>query len=102
MFQIVGALTILMAFLLAQRGTLDQKSQSYLGLNVVGSGVLAVEAYLGHDVGFLLLEGAWFLVSAWGILRLNSRDTGYATRDAGRRSRSARTGTGTAGSSARP
>ena len=102
MVQIVGALTILTAFVLAQRGTIDQRSRVYLALNVAGSGVLAVEAYLGHDLGFLVLEGVWFVVSAWSLARLNSTDTGCATRDADRRSRTARTGTGTAGSSARP
>jgi uncharacterized membrane protein len=100
MIQIVGALTILTAFVLAQRGTIDQSSPVYLALNVAGSGVLAVEAYLGHDLGFLFLEAVWFVVSAWSLL--NSTDTGCATRDADRRSRTARTGTGTAGSSARP
>jgi membrane-bound ClpP family serine protease len=100
MIQIVGALTILTAFVLAQRGTLDQRSPAYLWLNLVGSAVLAVEAYLGRDWGFLLLEGAWFVVTAWSLL--SSTGTGCATRDADRRSRTARTGTGTAGSSARP
>jgi hypothetical protein len=103
MIQIVGALTILTAFALAQRGTIDQRSPVYLALNVAGSGVLAIEAYLGNDLGFLVLEGTWFVVSAWGLAsRLNSTDTGCATRDADRRSRTVRTGTGTAGSSARP
>jgi hypothetical protein len=67
MIQIVGALTILTAFVLAQRGTIDQSSPVYLALNVAGSGVLAVEAYVGHDLGFLFLEAVWFLVSGWGL-----------------------------------
>jgi hypothetical protein len=62
--QIVGSLLILAGFALAQTGRLDQKSRRYLALNLLGSGVLAVEAWLGEQWGFLLLEGVWAVVSA--------------------------------------
>jgi hypothetical protein len=65
--QIAGALAILAAFVLAQAGVLDQRSQRYLVLNLAGSAVLAVDAYLGRQWGFLLLEGVWAVVSAWGL-----------------------------------
>jgi hypothetical protein len=65
--QVVGALLILLAFVLAQAGRLGTASPVYLWLNLVGSAVLAVLAALGPNWGFLLLEGAWALVSAWSL-----------------------------------
>jgi hypothetical protein len=67
--QIVGALLILAAFALAQAGRLNQHSAVYLVLNLAGSLILAVLAYIEAQWGFLLLEGVWALVSAWGLLR---------------------------------
>lgn len=66
--QIAGALAVLVAFTLAQRGVLDQRSHAYLALNVAGSAVLAVEGYVSQQWGFVLLEGAWFVVSVAGLL----------------------------------
>ncbi|MEO9138119.1 MAG: hypothetical protein ABI345_03545 [Jatrophihabitans sp.] len=71
--QVLGSLLILAGFALAQRGTLDQKSVVYLVLNLVGSSVLAVEAVLERQWGFLLLEGVWAIVSAIGLIGVRSR-----------------------------
>ncbi len=67
--QISASLLILAPFVLAQLGRLTPMSVSYLVLNLVGSGVLAVDAALGQQWGFLLLEGVWALVSALSLLR---------------------------------
>jgi hypothetical protein len=40
----------------------------YLVLNVVGSAVLAVDAALGAQWGFLLLEGVWAIVSLASLI----------------------------------
>jgi hypothetical protein len=70
--QIVGALLILAAYAAAQFGAMDQHSRSYLWLNLLGSAVLAVLAWLDRQWGFLLLEGVWAVVSFWGLVRLNA------------------------------
>jgi len=72
--QIVGALLILAAFVLAQRKVLDTGSPTYLVLNLLGAGVLAVVAAAGRDWGFLMLEGVWTMVSAASLVgRLRTR-----------------------------
>lgn len=71
--QVVGSLLVLAGFVAAQRGWLRPSSLVYLQLNVVGSGTLAVEALLGRQWGFLLLEGVWAVVSAAGLVSALAR-----------------------------
>lgn len=77
LIQIVGAILILAAFAGAQFGRLDQRSVTYLVLNLIGSAILAVLAAMDSQYGFLLLEGAWALVSAWSLAQvLRTRPNG--------------------------
>jgi hypothetical protein len=61
---------ILAAYAAAQFGLLDQSSRRYLALNLVGSAILAVLAWYEEQLGFLLLEGVWALVSAWSLVQV--------------------------------
>ncbi|HEU4979490.1 MAG TPA: hypothetical protein VFT42_11375 [Solirubrobacteraceae bacterium] len=79
--QILGSLLILAAYGAVQRGALDQRSRAYLALNLAGSAVLAVLAAREGQLGFLLLEASWALVSAWGLVQ------GVSARGAGARRR---------------
>jgi hypothetical protein len=63
LIQILGAVLILVAYVLGQARLLDQSSYVYLALNLAGSAVLAALAAIGVEWGFLLLEGAWAVVS---------------------------------------
>lgn len=67
--QVGGSVLLLASFLLAQIGTLHQKSRMYLAMNTAGSAVLALDALAEHQIGFLLLEGVWSAVSVVGLLR---------------------------------
>jgi hypothetical protein len=74
--EIVGALTILVAFAAAQAGRLRQRTVTYQLLNLLGSGVLATIAAVQSSWGFLLLEGSWAVISLIGLLNLGRREQG--------------------------
>jgi hypothetical protein len=78
--QVLGAILILAAFVLAQFRVLNQESYAYLVANLVGAAVLTVDAWLGHQWGFVLLEGVWAVVSLWSII---ARARGGSPRAAG-------------------
>jgi len=65
--QIFGSVLILVSFGLAQLQRLSTRSRPYLVLNLAGSAILAADAAAGAQWGFLLLEGAWALVSLLGL-----------------------------------
>jgi len=67
--QILGSLLILAAFVQAQRGKLSTDSRAYLVLNLIGSVILAILAAVGVQLGFLLLEFCWAVVSAHSLIR---------------------------------
>jgi hypothetical protein len=67
LIQIVGALLILTAFAAVQFERMQPDSRLYLALNLIGSVVLAVLAWVESQWGFLLLEGVWAIVSAIGL-----------------------------------
>jgi len=66
--QIAGAVAILAAYAAAQLGWLGQESVLYLLLNLIGSGILGIQAGLQKQWGFLLLESVWALISAAGLI----------------------------------
>jgi|CXWJ01.1.fsa_nt_gi hypothetical protein len=68
--QVAGSLLILIPFVLGQFGRLAPTSPVYVASNLVGSLILAVEAALGRQWGFLLLEGVWAAVSAWALVAM--------------------------------
>jgi hypothetical protein len=67
LISVLGALAILGAYAASQFGLADTSKISYQVANFLGSAVLTVVAVIDWQLGFILLEGAWALVSLWGI-----------------------------------
>jgi len=65
---IIGALAVLGAFAADQFGRVDPGRLSYALANFVGAGILTAVAVVEGQAGFVLLQGAWSLVSLWGAL----------------------------------
>ena len=66
--QLTGAFLILIAYALAQAGLLAPRGRLFLVLNLAGAVVLAGSAYDERQWGFFVLEAAWALVSAAGLV----------------------------------
>jgi hypothetical protein len=70
LISVIGALLILLAFAANQFGRLDTSNLSYQVANFVGSAILTFVAVIEVQLGFILLEGTWALVSLWGTIRV--------------------------------
>jgi len=67
--QIIGSLLILVAFILLQTKHMKATSTSYLLINFIGAGILAVTAIMTVQWGFIILEGVWSLVALGGLIQ---------------------------------
>ena len=63
----LGMVLILSAFFLETRDILHSKALPYLGLMALGSGLLAIRAYLIDEWAFFILEVAWFAAAMLGL-----------------------------------
>jgi hypothetical protein len=64
-----GALLILIAYAALQMEWMKKESVAFNMLNAVGSAVLAYIAFHPFQIGFVILEGAWALISVYSLLR---------------------------------
>ena len=60
---LAGALMVLVAYAGNQRGWMERTDVRYNLLNLVGSALLAWVAIIDRRMGFIVLEGAWALLS---------------------------------------
>lgn len=62
---IVGAVAVLIAFVMSNLKLMDPKSKVYALLNFVGTGLLAVTVIDPLNIGVLVVETVWSLFSLY-------------------------------------
>ncbi len=67
---IFGALAVLGAFAANQLGWINPSQLSYTLANFVGAAILTVVAIVDRQMGFVLLQGVWALVSLVGLVAI--------------------------------
>jgi xanthine/uracil/vitamin C permease (AzgA family) len=64
-----GALLVLIAYIGHQRRWINSRSLPYNLMNAAGSGILAYVAFHPFQIGFVVLEGVWAIISLYSLLR---------------------------------
>jgi hypothetical protein len=65
----VGALLILVAYVGHQMNWMNARKSGYNLLNAAGSAILAYIAFRPFQVGFVVLEVTWVLISLYALAR---------------------------------
>jgi hypothetical protein len=76
----IGVTILLVAFFLNLRNILAKDSVLYLTLNLVGAGIACFASVLLDYWPFIVLEGAWTIVSLFGLLQY-LKTTSHARRN---------------------
>lgn len=69
----VGVGLLLIAFVLNLRRQLTEHSATYLLLNILGSALAAVYAFMMDSIPFIVLEGVWAGAAALRLLDGNKK-----------------------------
>jgi len=69
----VGAFLILVAWAGHQLKWIDARSAGYKVLNAIGSTILAYIAFHPFQIGFVVLEVVWTVISLYALLRTEDR-----------------------------
>lgn len=76
----IGVTMMLVAFLLNIVDKLDNDHIFYILLNFLGGVMACIASFLINYTPFIILEGTWTLISAWGIydwfIRRNNQNNG--------------------------
>lgn len=80
MIEFLGAAAILVPFALVQARATTAHSWLYLVLNLLGAAALTWTALAHAQYGFVILQAAWFVVTAVGMIRRPRRGRQDAAR----------------------
>ena len=69
-----GALLILIAYAGHQMNWMDSRRAAYNILNAIGSAILGYIAFHPFQIGFVVLEVTWTLISVYALVRHEARD----------------------------
>jgi hypothetical protein len=70
LISLLGAVVILGAYAALQSQKLQSETAAYQALNALGGALLCATAVAERQYGFILLEGAWTVLSLWGLARV--------------------------------
>jgi len=65
----IGVGLILLAYFLNMFSLIEKDGIVYFTINIVGAGIACFASVLIHFVPFIILEGAWVVVSSIGLLK---------------------------------
>ena len=70
----VGAMLILVAYAGHQMGWMNPRKAAYNVLNAIGSAILGYIAFHPFQVGFVVLEVTWTVISLYALVRLQAQE----------------------------
>lgn len=68
----IGVFQILLAYMLNVMGKVSHKDLSFILLNLIGAGMACLSSILLNYWPFIILEGAWTVISLISLLKYKS------------------------------
>ena len=68
----IGVFQILLAYFLNVIGKISNKDLSFILLNLIGAGMACLASILLKYIPFIILEGAWTVVSLFSLIKLRN------------------------------
>jgi len=70
----IGVFQILLAYILNVLGKIKSKDLSFILLNLIGAGMACMASILMEYVPFIILEGAWAIVSLISLVKYKRKE----------------------------
>jgi multisubunit Na+/H+ antiporter MnhB subunit len=67
---VLGALCVLTAYGAHQLGRMHSETYTYQFLNLLGGTLLVTAAWTTRQAGLILMEGAWTVISVYGVVKV--------------------------------